>query len=98
MRALVWAPAAEDDLDDIFNYIADQDQRPSTAADLLRKIESKVRLCATQPRMGTARPDLGEGLRIVRHTRYAIVYRSLSDGIEVLRVLDGHRDYPRLFT
>ena len=47
--------------------------------------------------MGTARPDLGEDLRVFSHKRYVIVYRALADGIEVLRVVDGARDYPSLF-
>jgi plasmid stabilization system protein ParE len=47
--------------------------------------------------MGTARPDLGGDLRVFSHKRYVIVYRALADGIEVLRVVDGARDYPSLF-
>ena len=35
-------------------------------------------------------------LRTFLHKRYIIVYRPLDDGIEVMRVLDGSRDFPTL--
>jgi plasmid stabilization system protein ParE len=47
--------------------------------------------------IGTARPDLGELHRIFTHKRWVIIFRPIAGGIEVLRVLDGSRDYPRLF-
>lgn len=47
--------------------------------------------------MGELCPDLGEGIRIFAFGKYVVIYRPLDDGIDVLRVFQGHRDYPTLF-
>lgn len=98
MPTVKWSPDAEKDLDGIFDYITEAEHRPSTAAKLIREIDGKCRLRAYQPLAATRRDDLGEGLHTFPHKCYIIVYRPLDDGIEVLRVLDGARDYPRLFS
>ena len=46
--------------------------------------------------MGQRRPDLGEGIRIFAFGNYVVIYRTLDDGLDVLRVLRGHRDDPAL--
>ena len=97
MQRVIRTPTAQRDLDEIFDYIAVQSCRPATAEKIIREIGEKCRLYASQPHIGTARPDLGEGLRVFAHKRYVIIYRPLEDGIEVLRVVDGARDYPSLF-
>ena len=97
MPRVIRTPAAARDLDQIFDYIAIQGGRPATAEKLIRDLADKCQLYATQPGMGTARPDLGEAFRVFSHKRYVVVYRPLADGIEVLRVVDGARDYPSLF-
>ena len=52
---------------------------------------------ADQPEMGTARPDLGSSYRVFHHKRWVVIYRPIQSGIEILRVVDGARDYPSLF-
>lgn len=47
--------------------------------------------------IGTARPDLGRYVRTFAYKRWVILFRPIRGGIEVLRVVDGSRDYPRLF-
>jgi plasmid stabilization system protein ParE len=32
------------------------------------------------------------------HKRWVIIFRPAPDGIEIMRVLDGSRDFPRLFS
>lgn len=97
MLRVVRTPTAARELDEIFDEIAIRGGRPATAERLIRDIGDKCQLYASQPNMGTARPDLGDDLRIFSHKRYVVVYRPLPDGIEVLRVVDGARDYPSLF-
>ena len=72
-------------------------QSRQAAADLVREIHAKANLYASQPEMGTSREDLGEGFRVFSVKSYVIVYRAMQHGIEVLRVIDGRRDYPTLF-
>ncbi len=97
MPRVIRTPTAARDLDEIFDYIAIEGGRPTTAEKLIRDIGAKCQIYAAQPGTGTARPDLGEDLRVFPHKRYVIVFRPLADGIEVIRVVGGARDYPHLF-
>ena len=93
-----WTPDAETDLGEIAYAIAVADQRPITADRIIDEIRAKVDLYATQPSAGTLRKELGPDVRTFLHKRYIIAYRPIDNGIEVLRVFDGARDYPRLFS
>lgn len=49
------------------------------------------------PRQGLARDDLRRGLRIVTYARRVVIaYRIRDDGIEVVRVFYGGRNYEAL--
>jgi toxin ParE1/3/4 len=47
--------------------------------------------------MGRLRPELVPKLRSFPVGEYVVFYRSIRDGIEVVRVLNGARDIGRLF-
>ena len=69
-----------------------------TADRFIRDLHSKFQQYAHQREMGEPRPDLGEGLRSFAFMKnYVVIYRPLKDGIDVLRVFHGARDYPTLF-
>ena len=89
--------AAEHDLQEIGYYIAREQHRPATGEKILRQIDDKCKAYADQPEMGTARPDLGSSYRVFHHQRWVVIYRPIQSGIEILRVVDGARDYPSLF-
>jgi toxin ParE1/3/4 len=81
---------AEEDLIDIWVYIAHDDIR---AADrVLEEIEHRFFLLADQPRLGRERPDIAQELRYLPVRRYLILYREIPGGIEVVRVVHGARD------
>jgi plasmid stabilization system protein ParE len=84
-----------------YDYIARRDRRPSTAdkvvTELTQACQSYADAFAAGSSLGTARPDLGEGHRVFTHKRWVVVLRPISGGIEVLRVVDGSRDFMRLF-
>src|SRR5579864_1784418 len=81
---------AEQDYREIWHYIAcDSRDAPDR---VLREIDSKLQLYAANPRMGTARDNLGRGLRSFPVGSYLVFYRVVTDGIEVARVLHGARD------
>jgi toxin ParE1/3/4 len=85
---------AEEDLVDIWLYIAHDDAR---AADrVLDDVEEKLLLLADQPGLGPARPDIAPDLRYSPVRRYLILYRQITDGIEIMRVVHGARDVPTL--
>lgn len=90
-RAYVLTPAAEQDVDEILDYIA-MDSVPAALrvlADLRRGME-KV---AAAPGIGHVRDDIAnESLRIWAVHSYLIVYRSPRRRVEIVRVLHGARD------
>ena len=86
----------EEDLIEIWLYIAHDDVR---AADrLLDEIEEKFFLLADHPSLGPSRPDIAPGLRYLPVRRYLILYREITDGIEIVRVVHGARDVRSLMT
>ena len=97
MERAVWTLRAERDLEEIVLYIAESDYRPHVAHQIAREIRDRCDFYATQPNLGESRPDLGERLHIFRYKRWAIIYRVESEEITVVRVVDGSRDYPKLF-
>ncbi len=101
MSILRWSSESRHDIDEIYDYIGRRDRRPAIAdhvvGELLTACRSYADAFATGSVLGTARSDLGEGLRVMTHQRWVVFFRPIDGGIEVLRVLDGSRDYPRLF-
>ena len=91
-------PAANLDLKKIADYIGVENQSPVAAHKFLDDFEEKCLAYANQPQMGEPRDDLDEELRSFTFKKhYVVVYRPFEDGIDVLRVIHGARDYPTLF-
>jgi toxin ParE1/3/4 len=68
------------------------------AADrLLDLLEEKYKLLADNPHMGPARPDIAKELRYHPVGNYLLLYRIISGGIELVRVVHGARDLQSLF-
>jgi len=88
-------PEAEKDLDEISDFIAAED--PLAAIRLLDSIEAKCRALAEMPGMGRGREELAVNLRSSHVGKYIIFYRPEDEGIQVVRVIHGHRDIPKLF-
>jgi toxin ParE1/3/4 len=97
MARILRSPRAKADVLSIGGHIAEQSQSRSIALRFLDKIDDKVKLLAENPHAGEARPDLGANVRGFPVANYIIFYRPLDDGIEVLRILHGSRDIPRVF-
>jgi toxin ParE1/3/4 len=92
-----FAPQAEEDLQDIQDYLAAHS--PPAAARLTNAIERRCQLLAQQPMIGRDRSDLSPWLRSVVVGKYLLFYRPLpGGGVEVVRVLHGARNIdPSLF-
>ncbi|MBI4739280.1 type II toxin-antitoxin system RelE/ParE family toxin [Candidatus Woesearchaeota archaeon] len=95
MKPFTIRPQAQDDLDGIFDYIA-QDN-PQRAEQFIRALHEKFVMLSTTPEAGTARPELVPEIRGFPFKRYVIFYRSTPDGLEIVRVLHGARDIPTVF-
>jgi plasmid stabilization system protein ParE len=96
-----WTHAAEADVEAIYEWIARRDGRRSTAKKNVRELRQQcdeyAEAFAAGSVIGTARPDLGDSHRLFAYKRWVIIFRPMAGGIEVLRLLEGSRDYPRLF-
>ena len=87
--------AARSDLDEIWFYIAEDS---ADAADrFIRAIVSRFPIIASAPGGGRQREELAAGVRSLPIGSYLIFYRRTKDGVEIVRVLHGARDYPPLF-
>jgi len=83
-------PEAENDLDEIWWYIA-QDN-PDSADKLLDEINNASRKLAQFVNMGKSRDELLPGLKSFPVGMYLIFYLPISGGIEIVRVLHGMMD------
>ena len=81
------------DLDEILRYISARN--PAAATRLTDWIEEECWRLAREPGIGQLRPDLLPGMRFFPLGSYLIFYRVSAEGIDVLRVLHGARDYGR---
>lgn len=88
-------PEASRDLDEIYDYIAQNN--PGAAARVIEKIERRCQQLANLLLMGASCEHLSPGLRQSPVGKYIIFYRPAADGVEVIRVLHGARDIPSLF-
>jgi len=86
---------AEIDLIEVWGYIAKDD--PLAADRQLDRIDAACDMLAENPQAGPRREDLARGLRFYPVGNYLIFYTVADDGIIVVRVLHGARDYPREF-
>ena len=93
--SLTLSPAAEDDLLEIWLYVA---QDKVGAADrLIGRLRLKCDLLGRNPLAGRARPDLAQGLRSFPVDNYVVYYRVTRLGVEVARILSGFQDPTRTF-
>lgn len=94
MPRLLILPAAQADLIEIGDFIA-QDN-PGRALTFLAEIEAKMHQASERPESFPARDDVCEGLRSARHGRYLIFFLDAGVEVQVVRVLHGARDLPRV--
>lgn len=95
MSRILKRPEAENDLDEIWWYIA-QDN-PDNADKLLDEIEQTSRELARFKNMGRNRDELHPGLQSFSVGKYLIFYMPISGGIEIVRVLHGMMDIDAFF-
>ncbi|MEI8570424.1 type II toxin-antitoxin system RelE/ParE family toxin [Methylomonas sp. LW13] len=85
---------SEEDLIEIWLYIA-QDN-PHAADRVLDDLEQRFIMLADNPQMGRYRPDIAPELRYFISGKYLILYRTLTDGVQIVRVIHGARDLPNV--
>lgn len=99
-RAVI-RPEASRDLDEQFEYLAEQSTELATR--FLAAVRASVQRLVEQPDLGVSRGFTHEALRDVRawmvrgFPKHIIYYRPDPGGIEVIRLLHGSRDIVALF-
>jgi toxin ParE1/3/4 len=96
MARLVIRPQALIDLDEIFDYIADDSL--DRAIGFIEKLYAQMEKLAVNPGMGRSREELLPGLRSFPYGSYLILYIPLASGVDVVRLLNGARDIEALFS
>jgi toxin ParE1/3/4 len=88
---IIWSARAREQVAELIAYIAEHDQ--IAARNLRRRLEDVVQPLAEHPymfRLGRV-PGTRE---IVAHPNYLIVYRVLSDRIDITAVHHARQEYP----
>lgn len=83
-------PQADLDLDSIWNFIAADDIR--AAERQIDRIGKVFQMLVENPSAGRERPELRKDLRSFPVGNYMIFYTAVSDGIEVVRVMNSRQD------
>jgi toxin ParE1/3/4 len=95
---IVFLAEAEDDLNNLFDYIADQ-SGAVRAQSYVGRIEAACGKLAAFPNRGAPRDDLLPGLRTLSFERRALIaYRIDGMTVSILRVFYAGRDYERELT
>lgn len=86
---------ASQDLNNIADYFA---ERNLDAGDrFFRNFNHKCKQLVAFPESGKSYANIRAELRGLSLDGYVIFYRILEDRIEILRVVSGRRDFPRVF-
>ena len=95
MTRYVLAPLAKRDLQEIRDYIAKDST--TAARRVVRELRAAMESLVEMPGKGHLREDLGDDLRAWVVYSYLIIYRPETRPLQVVRVVSGYRDVPKLF-
>ncbi|MGV6858127.1 MAG: type II toxin-antitoxin system RelE/ParE family toxin [bacterium] len=88
---LVVAPAAQNDLKDIYQYGVQQWGQAKSES-YLSTIKSQLWLLTQQPLIGTERPEFLPNIRSLPIESHTLFYRVTSNRVEIIRVLHARQD------
>ena len=86
---------ATKDLDEIADYFTENNIE--AGEQFFKSFSRKCQQLVTFPNSGKSYGAIRPGLQGLSLEGYIIFYRLLEDGVEILRVLSGRRDFPPLF-
>ena len=91
-RAVIYAQDAEDDLDSIYAYVADE-ASASTAFAFVTRVDAFCRSLSHASERGTHHPEVRTGLRSVGFERSTIVFHVSEETVSILRIFYAGRDW-----
>lgn len=95
MGSYTFTDAAVKDLEEICDYIARQNSQ--AASQLFDTIRKKCKLVANFPNMGKSYSRLASNLKGFLVEDYIVFYHSRENGIDIVRIISGYRDFEALF-
>ena len=99
MPTLRYLGQAKNDLLQIIRYIARESGSHEIALRYMEKLRQECRRLAALPgTMGRARPELGEGIRSIPYGNYVILFRYNGPYLEIVSIIEGHRDIEELIS
>jgi len=90
LRRTIRSTRADQDLIEIWTSIAIDN--PDAADRVLDTIEHRWQQLSEHPLSGVERSDLGPVIRHLVAGTYLTLYRVTNEGVEILRIIHGHRD------
>ncbi|GJL82563.1 MAG: hypothetical protein DHS20C01_21970 [marine bacterium B5-7] len=79
-------PEAYADLDNIHSYIADEQQRPQTAAAVVRQIEQSFERISNHPRIGRVTPFPDTREYTIASLPFTVIYRLRDEWVEIITI------------
>ncbi len=90
MVEIEWSPTAENDLNELIDYIA-QDS-PQYASLFYEQVREKVENLIEFPKLGREVPEFNElNIRELIIGNYRLVYRIFEEKIQIIRIIHGSR-------
>lgn len=83
------SPRAVRDLEGIDAYVAEHDPRAAERA--VDRLLAVARAIGAAPGLGVARDDIAPGMRLFPAGSYLLIYRTMSDGVEIVRIVHAAR-------
>jgi plasmid stabilization system protein ParE len=95
---LRYLSGARSDLEQIYLYIRNKSGSGTVALHFVQRLRAKCTELANAPiQMGRPRPELRSGLRSHPYENYVIFFRYLGETLEIVNILEGHRDLDSFF-
>lgn len=93
---LIIAPAAKNDLEDIYQYGLRQ-WGQAQSDNYLSVIKNQLWLLTEQPFIGVERAEISSDIRSLAIQSHRLFYRLKANQIEIIRILHGRQDSLRQF-
>jgi len=97
MGIVLKTPRAEEDIIEIWFYIAIEKGDRNNADTFLKRMDQTFFDLAKNPKIGVRKNEYANALYQFPFGRYLIFYFIINDGIEIVRVLHGARNISKQF-
>ena len=99
MNHLIYSPKAQNDLDEIWEYISEKLMNPQAAENTVNGILDSAEILKEHAEIGTPLyfdSGLFSGYRYIVYKSYLSFYRTIEKSVYIDRVIYGKRDYMKL--